>query len=185
MTMRAFIGVDFSKEMKAAISSLQDKLRPYASYGRWKYIDNFHLTLKFLDEVNDGKVDEIGDRLKSICQENKRFVLNVNEIGKFQGKSDLRVLWLGLGGDLDKLNRLQQDIENRMHSLGFSKEKRPYVPHITIAQDILFTMDFSQIMKIAAEMSFPEISVEKVCLFKSEQIGRKRVYTPIREHALG
>jgi len=179
--MRTFIAVDFNKEVKNEIKSLQDRLRTHASFGRWKYIDNFQLTLKFLGEIDDKKEDEIGAQLEKTCQKSNPFVLNISEIGRFQGHDNIRVLWLGLGGELDKLKRLQADVEEGMHAIGFEKEKRPYVPHITIAQDIAFSTGFDEIRKIASEIVFPDIPVDKIFLFKSEQVGKKRIYTPLKE----
>jgi len=46
--MRTFVAVDFNTELKKEILKLQTQLRNLAVSGRWKYIDNFHLTLKFL-----------------------------------------------------------------------------------------------------------------------------------------
>lgn len=179
--MRTFIAVDFNKDIKNAIKNLQDRLRVHASRGRWKYVDNFHLTLKFLGEIDERKADEVGAQLEEISQKNSRFVLNITEIGRFQGYDSIRVLWLGLGGDLNELSRLQADVEDGMYAIGFAKEKRPYVPHITIAQDISFSTGFDEIRKMASEIVFPSIPVDKILLFKSEQVGRKRIYTPLQE----
>ena len=50
--MRTFIGIDFEDAIKNNILELQNKLRKYVVKGRWKHSDNFHLTLKFLDEID-------------------------------------------------------------------------------------------------------------------------------------
>ena len=73
--MRAFIGIDFSQGLKKEIGELQKELRKYALKGRWKYIDNFHLTLKFLGEINFEQKKEIDDALRKICQNKKTFKL--------------------------------------------------------------------------------------------------------------
>lgn len=180
--MRAFIAIDFSRELKKQIADFQSGIRRYAFSGRWKHTDNFHLTLKFLGEINPGKADEINRELDEIRAKTGVFRLRINELGYFPGKDCMRVLWLGLGGDLDKLNALQAAIEAGMSKLGFEKEKRRYIPHITIAQDVRLERDFEEIRKIFHRRTFDEIIADKVYLVKSEQIGQKRVYTPIAEH---
>jgi 2'-5' RNA ligase len=49
--MRLFIAIDFNKEIKKKLVDLQANLKDMAVSGRWKYIDNLHLTLKFLGET--------------------------------------------------------------------------------------------------------------------------------------
>lgn len=182
--MRAFIAVDFSSELKSEIADLQLKLKTHASSGRWKYIDNFHLTLKFLDEINTSQVENINRSLKEICGRTKGFKLNISELGNFPGRGSLRVLWLGLGGDIGKLNTLQKDIDTSLQSMGFQSENRRYTPHVTIGQDLVFDMDFDSIRRLADLSEFPGISADRIYLFKSEQVANKRIYTPVNEFRL-
>jgi len=58
------------------------------------------------------------------------------------------------------------------------------VPHVTIAQDVVFNKDFEEIKGLVGNYRFATIEVQSVNLFKSEQIGGKRVYTPLTEHKL-
>ncbi|HOM02089.1 MAG TPA: RNA 2',3'-cyclic phosphodiesterase [Acetivibrio sp.] len=182
--MRTFIAVDFSMGLKKEILKLQTQLRSLTSSGRWKYIDNFHLTLKFLGEIEKSKVLDISEGLYEVCTNTRRFCLNIDGLSFFPGNKCLRVLWLKLAGDLESLNKLQSEIDMKLEKLGFEREKRRYVPHVTIAQDVVFNMDFEEIKQLAASYRFPTIEVQSVSLFKSEQIGPKRVYTPIAEHKL-
>mgnify|MGYP002682077563 FL=1 len=71
-----------------------------------------------------------------------------------------------------------------LESLGFEREKRRYIPHVTIAQDVKFNTDFENIKGLVESDRFAKIEVRSVNLFKSEQISNKRVYTPITEHNL-
>jgi 2'-5' RNA ligase len=69
-------------------------------------------------------------------------------------------------------------------TLGFPKEKRKFVPHITIAQDVIFKCDFSIIKEAIGAPDIGKIPVDRLYLFKSEQIENKRVYTKISEYEL-
>lgn len=175
--MRAFIGIDFSSELKNHIAAVQNRLRTYASGGRWKYSDNFHITLKFLGDIRQSQALEICRILKDICSRTSCFSLNISEIGNFPGNGCISVLWLGLGGELKKLNRLQKEIDLNLEGQGFKREGRAYKPHITIGQDILFKEPFENIKAGTQLNAFPWINVDRVILFRSEQILNKRVYT--------
>ena len=64
--MRAFIGIDFEENTKNAIRDLQQDYREAALKGRWKHHDNFHITLKFLREVNAGQQKLIDESMAEI-----------------------------------------------------------------------------------------------------------------------
>ena len=152
--------------------------------GRWKYIDNFHLTLKFLDEISVMQKKQIDETMRSICAEQKPFLLEITGPGIFEGKDAVRVLWLGLEGDLDILKHLAERIDKSFNKIGFPLEKRRYTPHVTIGQDIVFECPFDRIRESIGSIKFSPVTVNKLILFKSEQLQNKRVYTPISEYAL-
>lgn len=180
--MRSFVAIDFNKELKIKLADLQSGLRKWAVSGRWKYVDNFHLTLKFLGEIKPESVGNIDKKLLGICNGFKEFKLKFSSLEYFPGKKSIRVLWLGLEGDVDELINLQEEIDIQLKSIGFKPEKRNYIPHITIGQDVVFIDEFENIKRMFTLNELPEIAVKSVYLFKSEQINCKRVYTPISEY---
>jgi 2'-5' RNA ligase len=182
--MRAFIGIDFDKEQKNKISELQQRLKRYAVRGRWKHIDNFHLTLKFLDDISLNQQAQIDNTMKELCNTAKLFSLTVKDMGVFQGRDFIRVLWLGLSGDVEKLRALHKGIDKALEPLGFIPEKRSYKPHITIGQDIIFECGFDEIRDSIGELDFGSVDVKSLHLFKSEQIANKRVYTKVTDYRL-
>jgi 2'-5' RNA ligase len=182
--IRAFIGIDLDPECKKYIFDLQQRLRKYAVRGRWKHSSNFHLTLKFLDEISPARKELIDARLHEICKAQKTFSLEVSEAGIFRGRDVIRVLWLGLGGSLDTLRQLAAGIDESVSGLGFPLERRPFTPHITIGQDIIFQCPFDEIKDAVGRISYGPMEVKTVNLFKSEQLQNKRIYTKISNYPL-
>jgi len=180
--VRAFIGIDFSQEVKNEIAELQGRLRKYAPKGRWKHRDNFHLTLKFLDEITPTQKLQIDDVIQKLCIKRKPFKLGLKGLGTFKGKDSIRVLWLGLSGDVQNLKSIHQEIDNALASLGFPPEKRRFNPHVTIGQDIIFECDFDEIRDAIGDIDFGVTKVDSLFLFKSEQIGNKRIYSKVSEY---
>lgn len=178
--MRTFIGIDFDIKVKNEIKVLQSIVRENSIKGRFKYMGNFHLTLKFLGEISENQIPLINEVLKKSADNVGGFNLTIEKLGFFGGGgTNIRTLWLGLGGDLDSLNVLYENIEDGLSALGFEKEKRSYTPHITIAQDLVLNKEFQELKKILDLSRIPIIDVSEVSLIKSEQIQGKRVYTPI------
>lgn len=182
--MRSFIGINFSREVKEDISKIQRKVRDNAAKGRFKHVDNFHITLKFLGEIDQKQATEIAKKLEEIAEEHGDFELRLQDIGRFKGRENIRTLYIGLGGQLDALKSLNQDTEAAMEQLGFKREGRPYTPHITISQDLTLNIPFEE-LKVQIDMADTHIIyVNKIELIKSEQIQNKRIYTPVYSYEL-
>ena len=64
------------------------------------------------------------------------------------------------------------------------EKKRPYTPHITIAQDLLMKIDFKQLEKLIDLSTIPIIDVNEICLIKASKLKGKRVYTPLSTYRL-
>lgn len=161
---------------------LQQNLKKFAVKGRWKHIDNFHLTLKFLDEINVSQIGQIDEAMKKLCTDIKPFNITLSGLGTFKGRNDeIRVLWLGLEGDIANLKALQNGVDDIMAPLGFPPEKRSYTPHVTIGQDIVFEGSIG----VVDELKFSPIRVDNLVLFKSEQVQNKRVYTKVSQYNFG
>jgi RNA 2',3'-cyclic 3'-phosphodiesterase len=182
--MRAFVGIDFNREVKATVEVLQKELKQHALKGRWKYHDNFNLTLKFFNEINQVEKTNIDKAVTAVCENIEGFRLAFGDLGVFEGRDNIRVLWIGMIGNTSKLIELHQTLDNSFTSYGFLKEKRSFKPHVTIGQDLIFNCTFENLMEIKKSIPFPEIVVDKLHLFRSEQIGNKRVYTKIKEYKM-
>jgi len=178
-SMRLFTGIEFNPQTKQMISDIQKRLKPFADKGRWKYWDNLHLTVRFLGEVENSRVSNIHTQLKEAVKHMEPFRLSVSELGMFPGSNAIRVLWLGLDMDVDCLALLKARVDDSLQKIGFPLEKRGFRPHITIAQDVIFSRDFSEIKKEIGSLGRIVFDVNGLSLFKSEQIGQRRVYTNI------
>jgi RNA 2',3'-cyclic 3'-phosphodiesterase len=182
--MRAFIGIDLDKELKEEIVKLQYNLRKYSTSGRWTNEENFHLTLKFLGDINGAQQEQISEGMIKICNNIKPLNLSIERLGIFEGDSSIRVLWLGLGGDISALRLLQSNIENEISKIGFEKEKRAFKPHITIGQNLVINYPSNSIEDIVNIQKLTGICADRMFLFKSEQSGKKRIYTKIDEYLM-
>ncbi|MGI6586508.1 MAG: RNA 2',3'-cyclic phosphodiesterase [Gracilibacteraceae bacterium] len=177
--MRTFIGADFSRDIKESIAGVQHVVRENSERGRFKYVGNFHLTLKFLGEIEQSKAPDIGRVLRDIASKHRRIRLNVDKIGYFDGKGSIHALWLGFSGELDKLSALYSDIDEGMQRLGIKKEIKAYTPHITIAQDLVLKIPFEKLEEKVDFRSFRTVEIREISLIKSEELQGKRIYTPI------
>lgn len=177
--MRAFIGIDFDTSMKNGIKTVQSIVRQNSEKGRFKYVGNFHITLKFLGEISRENTRVINEVLKDCASTHKVFNLGIDKLGFFRGRGSIHALWLGLCGELNSLIALYNSIEEGLVLKGFKKDERAYTPHITIAQDLILKTDFEKLRKAVDLSIIPSFQVKEISLIKSEHIEGKRIYTPI------
>src|SRR3989338_2661620 len=133
-TIRAFIAVEIDPETRQKISELISKLKKSNSDVKWITEDQMHLTLKFLGNIDNSKVQDISNALSSISNNFKSFAITLSGIGAFPNLNHPRVIWLGIDKGMDALKNLSERIENEMEKLGFEKENRGFTPHLTLGR---------------------------------------------------
>ena len=130
--MRVFIGIRISDEIKEKIGSLGKKIKEKIREAKLVSPQNLHITLKFLGEVKEEKVEKIGQIIKNISSSFAPFDLEVKGIGRFPEKGKVRVLWIGAEAK-DNLRNLNKIIEEKLEELSFPRENR-FKEHITVAR---------------------------------------------------
>ena len=134
-TLRAFIAIEVPeaarRQLEAAIQRLQDE---GVSGVRWVRPDGIHLTLKFLGEIEAARTEAILKGMAEAVVGSGPFELSLVGVGAFPSLRRPRVVWLGLGGDLEVLSALQGRVEDEVAQLGFPRERRPFSPHLTLGR---------------------------------------------------
>lgn len=124
--LRLFVGIEFPPELKLRLSLLEAGI-PGA---RWVDPGNFHLTLRFIGEVDEGVAADIDETLSHIRA--RRFALQLAGTGVF-GVARPRALWVGVERD-PELVALRDKIERKLIRLGLEPEPRKFAPHVTLAR---------------------------------------------------
>jgi 2'-5' RNA ligase len=176
--MRAFIGIGMQTEIIEKIYEFQSMLRKYTIEGRWTNKENFHITLKFLGEIQPEIVPQIEEAVKKATKGIKPFYLCFSEVGFFKGNKNIRVLWLGTE-ESELLNVLHANIEDELYKIGFPKEERKFTSHITIARDIKLKIGIEEANKLFSQIEKKDIPVKEISLYESAVIEGKRKYIPV------
>lgn len=133
--VRSFIAIELPDEVKRELAQLSRELgKAKYSFVKWVDTGNIHLTLKFLGYIPAGQVAEITEAMNQAGQGISPFQLEISKLGAFPGMNQPRVVWIGIGGETGKLLNLQRNIDFMLVPLGFTREKQPFVPHLTIAR---------------------------------------------------
>jgi len=126
--MRCFIALDLPREVINSIKEIQEKIKKKNLFiGKFTELENLHLTLKFLGEIDEKKVEEVKKRLQKINL--NEFEVSLSECGAFSTKF-IKIIWVKLEGE--KIWDLQKEIDKALKDL-FVPEER-FMSHITIAR---------------------------------------------------
>jgi 2'-5' RNA ligase len=179
--MRAFIAIELSPEIKQGIAKVQEALRKAGANAGWTRPEGIHLTLKFLGEVEESRVDEIRNALAFAVGTKDKLSLAIAGAGAFPNVKTPRVLWLGVTGDVEKLGLLQVVVEDAMVKLGFEREERTFSPHLTLAR-IKFPKprdNWQQKIEGIRDVKIGAFEAAHISLMKSELKREGAVYTEV------
>ncbi len=183
--IRLFIAIELPEEVKKGLKQVQDELKS-ADPSRAKWVDpgSIHLTLKFLGSVDIDKVDAIALAIQEAAKPFAPFELQISGLGCFPNMRRVQIVWVGLSGELEKLQSLQKNIESFVSPLGFPTEKRPFTPHLTLARVREYaTPEQRQILGEAIIKTKIEsnliIKVASISLMRSQLTPSGAIYTKL------
>jgi len=189
--IRSFIAIELPGDLKFAISRFQERLRSGSRAPvKWVNPENIHLTLKFLGNIDTAAVDDIKKALREAVQGIPAISLGAENLGTFPNNTRVQVVWVGLTGELDRLQKLQQCIDKALSPLGFPAEKRAFSPHLTIARirDRASASDRQEIGRLAEKTNFEsnlDFSAKSVNLMKSQLTREGPIYSILASFNLG
>ena len=98
---------------------------------RWIDRESFHITLRFIGDIEDGLAHEIADALDGVVA--RPFRIRLKGVGTFGGNKP-HALYVGVAAEGEDLKRLQANHERICQMLGLPAEQRKFTPHVTIAR---------------------------------------------------
>ena len=123
---RLFTGV----EIPSAIGQSLSMLRGGLPGARWVDPENYHLTLRFIGDVDDDVAHEIASVLGRVNR--APFELHVDGLTFFGGKKPRAVV--AAVPPVAALLEVQAEQERLMQRIGLEPEGRKYTPHVTLAR---------------------------------------------------
>ncbi len=170
--MRLFLSCEIPKAISDYINELSKQL-PEA---KLVVPHNIDLTIKFLGEVPDAKLDEIKQKLSEI--KFKPFKAMLNGTGVFT-EDFIRVAWVGLTPS-EKFEELHVIADNALKGL-FPEEKR-FQAHLTIAR-VKYVEDKQKFLGVLKLIKVEPLTFEvnKMILFKSQLSPTGATHEPLME----
>ena len=184
--LRTFLAVPVPRDVSSKKNMLYSTLENVDGDINWVKNAQLHLTMKFLGHTPESAINDVIDHIEKITPNMNPFDLKIEETGCFPVPTRPRILWLGLKGNLDLLKSMVESIENVLEPLGFPKESRDILPHITLAR-IKYPQKHTPNVDPLLKSSYDPIDfpVDRMQFFSSELLPSGAVHTILKTFPLG
>lgn len=187
MEIRSFLAFEQPSEIQAILSRVSGELRRSPLDVRWVKPENIHLTVVFLGNIRSEDVETLENPLQKLCLTYGPFQISLKGTGCFPHSRKPRVLWIGLEGDLERMGRFRDSLQEEMQSFGIPKEDRAFRPHLTLGRFRSVgraDRELDEVLTRHRDLSGPVCWLKELILFKSEIRPEGSVYTRLRSWPL-
>jgi 2'-5' RNA ligase len=157
---RLFTGLEIPAELSESLSLLRGGL-PGA---RWIDAENYHLTLRFIGDVDDDIAQEVAWLLGNVRR--REFELRLDGLSSFGGRKPRAVV--ATVAPSQSVMELQAEHERLMQRVGLDPEGRKFTPHITLARlRDASSYDVAEYLSSLGGFRSPPFKVSRFVLFSS------------------
>lgn len=184
---RVFCAVDLTHEVREKVLAHGMRLRKEVSEAHvtWSRPDSIHLTIKFIGEVPQTRVESLSKAAADASSGLDSFPISVQGSGVFPNHREPRVLWIGIEDLKGKLCELYRRLEEECAKAGFKKEVRPFHPHLTLAR-VRKPQHARTLASIHQDIQFEpvEVKISEVLVIRSQLGSEGSKYTVVSRHPL-
>lgn len=190
--MRLFLALELPDAVRQRLTKLSKTLQEHWESGRqlpgmsWVRPENLHVTLKFFGEVADSNLPELCGALERVTVA-AMFRLVPDRMVCLPPRGPIRVVGVGLAGELEHLQQLHRQIEQQCAPIGFPAELRAFRPHVTLARVKGSASSYTRqtLEKLAsAHLPAPSFDVSEFVLMQSHLDPRSARYVPVARFPL-
>jgi len=186
-SLRLFVAVPLTEDVREALLAVQDDLRPAAEgYVRWERVANLHVTLKFLGDVRVDRVQPVFDAVRAVAAECEAAVLRAEAADAFPRPARPRVVVVRLSDPGGTLAHTAAALEEALAGLGYPREERPFRAHITIgrARANARVHDLTDALAAVGVADVPEVVADTLVVYESKLAPSGATYTALAEERL-
>ena len=177
---RTFVALPLPAAAKAAVGELRAAL-PLAPRGlRWAAVDQLHLTLIFLGDLDDGELANACAAARAAAAEHAPFGADLRGLGAFPNAGRARVAWVGWGAGAEAVTALRATL---VRALARPTDPRPFSPHVTVAR-ARDPLDLRAWLAAAPAWASPAWRVGAVDVMTSELTREGAVHTLVERCGL-
>ncbi len=185
--IRTFVAIALPDHVRRGLGVISQKIKKMGLDGSFAKPDSMHLTLKFLGNIAENRLDDIEQALTKAVAGIPALDIKCGRVGVFPSLESPRVVWVGVAA-APELATLQRRTEQELETLGFPPEGRPFSPHLTVARlkgraNIRLLQDY--LRQAGGSEDAGSFSASQIHVFQSELRPDGARYTKLRSVSLG
>jgi len=131
-SVRAFLALEIPDGIRSGLEAAREEIRHEFPPARWTRPDGWHLTLKFLGEVDRAMLGNLVAALAPGLRGINEVTVDLNKTGFFPSSMRPRVAWIG--GVANGAEEVVAVVEQTAETVGFPRKRRPWSVHLTQAR---------------------------------------------------
>lgn len=183
--VRAFVAVDAGPELRARLIPILERLRRIDCLVRWVPPEHWHLTLKFLGDVDTAVLPQLSKTIRESAAQVPAFEFAARGLFPFPPGRKPRIVAAGIEDAGRQLERLHLALEDRMPAFGIRPEGRGFNAHLTLGRVQGFAGRLWKTLKQHEAEPLGTARVTAVTLYKSDLLPQGARYTKLAEFNLG
>ena len=178
--VRCFVAVEIPEPIQALLKPVQTHLQSEVRKASWTKLGNFHLTLKFLGDVQTETVDAINKAVQNVANTQEPFSIALGGIGAFPTLARPRVIWAGIKHNASAVASLAKAVNVELKQLGFPTDNR-FHPHLTLGR-LRSPVNLESIKSVLHKYDTIDgtvVTVNKITVMQSQLHPNGAIYTPL------
>ena len=179
--IKTFIGAKAPIKIRNLINKLKQDLDFDKINMIWESFNNLHLTFQYLGPTLNSEIEKIGNELDKISKNTNKINLKINSTGIFPHIKRPSIYWLGVGGEIKKLDFFIKILSQNMINLGYPNQKNFYKPHITIGKSQISKKYYD--CQDFINYKFEEIPfvIDKITIYHTTSNSKEMMYKSIKD----
>lgn len=182
MGIRSFLAFELPQDIKQIVTRVSGEIRKSSLDVRWVRPEFIHLTVVFMGDIQSEQIPLMVESLKAVCSNHEPFRIVLKPMGCFPNSRNPRVIWLGIDGDLERMSRLRDDLQQALSPFGIKEEERAFRPHLTLGRFKKPTKrptEMEQLLATYGGLSSPACTLDELVMFRSDLKPGGAVYTRV------
>jgi RNA 2',3'-cyclic 3'-phosphodiesterase len=182
--MRLFFAFELPAPIKSELSALLRQLRQLQPSGvKWVEPENLHITLQFLDEVDEADIGDLDDFFTKAIQEYSPVDVRSTSFEFVPGQHP-RLVWARFSTEQRHIFTLPAKIVHYLEALGYTPDKKPLKLHVTLGRFQTEPKPALVSFLLSHRLQQNSGRIEEISLYKSTLRPQGPIYTTLYEYAL-
>jgi len=182
-TIRTFVAIPIPENTSLFLNKIQEQLKKNRVRTSWVKTSSMHLTLVFIGEIAIKDVQKIIRAMEATAVACAPFTLSATGVGVFPNIKKARVIWSGVKGQRDLLEKVHITLEKKLEQAGVKVSSKRFSPHFTLGRlkDKMDSRALAKTIQNFQQCASDPFRIKRMVLFKSDLNPSGAVHTPLFE----